>query len=89
MSAHTAIVVGPEPRSSWSTHSEARTNDLDGGENVGDQLDLPAGGAKTVRWPSQKVTGLPGPLRRHSAPIALRAADSRASLTGSEAHNVV
>src|SRR6266487_1288748 len=24
--------------------------------------------AKTVRWPSQKVTGLPGPLRRHSAP---------------------
>ena len=26
--------------------------------------------AKTVRWPSRKVTGLPGPLRRHSAPIA-------------------
>jgi len=26
--------------------------------------------AKMVRWPSQKVTGLPGPLRRHSAPIA-------------------
>ncbi len=26
--------------------------------------------AKTVRWPSQKVTGLPGPLRRHSAPNA-------------------
>lgn len=24
--------------------------------------------AKTVRWPSQKVTGLPGSLRRHSAP---------------------
>jgi len=24
---------------------------------------------KTARWPSQKVTGLPGPLRRHSAPI--------------------
>lgn len=31
-----AIVVGPEPRSSWSTHSEARTNDLDG---------------KAQRWP--------------------------------------
>jgi len=26
--------------------------------------------AKSVRWPSQMVTGLPGPLRRHSAPIA-------------------
>jgi hypothetical protein len=39
-----AIVVCPEPRSSWSARSEARTNDLDGGENVGDQLDLPAGG---------------------------------------------
>ena len=24
--------------------------------------------AKTVRWPSQKVTGLPGSLRRHAAP---------------------
>ena len=24
--------------------------------------------AKTVRWPSQKVTGLPGSLRHHSAP---------------------
>ena len=24
--------------------------------------------AETVRWLSQKVTGLPGPLRRHSAP---------------------
>ena len=24
----------------------ARTNDLDGGENVGDQLDLPAGGCE-------------------------------------------
>ena len=41
-----AIVVGPEPRSSWSAHSEARTKDLDGGENVGDQLDLPAGGCE-------------------------------------------
>jgi hypothetical protein len=41
-----AIVLGPEPRSSWSAHSEARTNDLDGGENVGDQLDLPAGGCE-------------------------------------------
>jgi hypothetical protein len=41
-----AIVVGPEPRSSWSAHSKARTNDLDGGENVGDQLDLPAGGCE-------------------------------------------
>src|ERR1039457_6426318 len=41
-----AIVVGPEPRSSWSAHSEARTNDLDGGEKVGDQLDLPAGGCE-------------------------------------------
>jgi len=41
-----AIVAGPEPRSSWSAHSEARTNDLYGGENVGDQLDLPAGGCE-------------------------------------------
>ncbi len=41
-----AIVVGPEPRSSWSARSEASTNDLDGGENVGDQLDLPAGGCE-------------------------------------------
>ncbi len=41
-----AIVGGPEPQSSWSAHSEARTNDLDGGENVGDQLDLPAGGCE-------------------------------------------
>ena len=41
-----AIVVGPGPWSSWSAHSEARTNDLDGGENVGDQLDLPAGGCE-------------------------------------------
>ena len=41
-----AIVAGPEPRSSWSAHSEARTNDLDGGENVGDQLDPPAGGCE-------------------------------------------
>ena len=31
---------------SWNAHSEARTNDLDGGENVGDQLDLPAGGCE-------------------------------------------
>ena len=41
-----AIVDGPEPRFSWSARSEARTNDLDGGENVGDQLDLPAGGCE-------------------------------------------
>ncbi len=41
-----AIVIGPEPRSSWSARSEARTNDLDGGENFGDQLDLPAGGCE-------------------------------------------
>jgi len=41
-----AIVVGPEPRSSWSAHGEARTNDLGGDENVSDQLDLPAGGCE-------------------------------------------
>lgn len=75
------IVAGPEPRSSWSAHSEARTNDLDGGENVGDQLDLPAGGAKTVRWPSQNVTGFPGSLRRHSVPnIRLEVAHPRPHL---------
>jgi hypothetical protein len=30
----------------WSARSQARTNDLDGGENVGGQLDLPAGGCE-------------------------------------------
>jgi hypothetical protein len=39
-----AIAVGPEQRSiKWSARSEARTSDLDGGENVGGQLDQPAG----------------------------------------------
>jgi len=28
-----AIPAGPEPRSRWSATSEARTNDLDGGED--------------------------------------------------------
>jgi hypothetical protein len=41
-----AIVVGPAPQSRGSARSEARTNDLDGGESVGDQLDLPAGGCE-------------------------------------------
>jgi hypothetical protein len=40
------LLSAREPRSSWSARSEARTNDLDGGENVGDQLDLPAGGCE-------------------------------------------
>src|ERR1019366_9619134 len=39
-----AIAVCPQPRSTWSARSEARTNDLDGGQNVGGQLGLPAGG---------------------------------------------
>src|SRR6266568_53994 len=37
------IAVCPQPRSEWSARSEARTNDLDGGQNVGGQLGLPAG----------------------------------------------
>src|SRR5450755_3962574 len=39
-----AIAVCPQPRSTWSARSEARSNDLDGGQNVGGQLGLPAGG---------------------------------------------
>jgi hypothetical protein len=37
---------------------------LDGGENVSSWL-CPLAVAKPARWPSQNVTGLPGPLRRH------------------------
>ena len=32
--------------------------DLGGGQNTGGQLDPPVGGCETVRWSSQKVTGL-------------------------------
>src|SRR5262249_54579088 len=44
---------------SISARSEARTNDLDGGENVGGEVDLPAAVANMMGWQSQKVTGLP------------------------------
>jgi hypothetical protein len=53
-------------------------DDLDGGENAGGSWICPLVVAKPVRWPSQKLTGLPGccavvprraPARRSSATV--------------------
>ena len=82
-----AIVVGPELRSRWSGRSEAKTTWTAARMSAASWI-CPLAVAKSVRWPSQKVTGLPGAAApSFRADRRIRARASPRPFVGSYAQN--